>query len=315
MVGFCGLDILIFVNINSYLMRNRKKIITAFIFFCSLLVLIRCNTKSQTYNGARIENEYKFVLPDTLADSVWKYLCFNYSSGNLFLKKTSLDFYTVFSEESFTDTYYDNDDLALLKNENGIRYRVRQVLSDTSNRKNNRELMQIKISSIGNNNLERAEYKYPIVHYEKNKEEYDSHPFLGLIKRSNRNEIKHKLKEFGIDALTLKPFIEVIQNRKRICINKGSSTVFGISLDSTSGKCNNRQAGFTELEVEINEIEYTKADSLTRKQMEIIIAEIKKDILKSFSSIKQDQTPKYNMAYNKLKAKYSDFDLFFSKSK
>ena len=52
-----------------------------------------------------------------------------------------------------------------------------------------------------------------------------------------------------------------------------------------------------ELELELNEINYTLGDSTIRAKMEAINEAIKGDLLANFPSIKQDQTPKYNKGF------------------
>ena len=50
--------------------------------------------------------------------------------------------------------------------------------------------------------------------------------------------------------------------------------------------------------MELNEIGYTEADAEGRKFMERMNNEMKRDLLAAFPRIVQDQTPKYNKAFN-----------------
>ena len=104
---------------------------------------------SGDYDVLRIENEYKLTVPNELSDSVWKYLTSRYDNTNLYLKSIDSSFSCKTSEDLFIDQYFDDPAHQLWKNQNGIRYRTRFVLSDSTDRKNGKELVQIKINNIG----------------------------------------------------------------------------------------------------------------------------------------------------------------------
>jgi hypothetical protein len=290
----------------------KKAILLLFnIFFIVYAKLYAQSEFDDDYNSARIENEYKYAVPIEIYDSVWSYMRDNYGSEKLFLRKTDTSFVSSVSDEAFIDQYFDNKAFQLLIAQNGIRYRTRKVLSDSANRKNNRELMQIKINGIDSNALNRAEYKYPIKHYSASDKGYESSPFLNLIKRSYREAIIKTLDQLKIDANTLKPFIVVDQNRKRVYIYKGSMAFSTITLDSVTATQNKHKVNFVEIEMEINEIAYTRANDPERKEMEKLNKTILEDLIAKFPQIKQDQMPKYNKAYNRLKVINQDFDQDF----
>jgi hypothetical protein len=179
-----------------------------------------------------------------------------------------------------------------------VRHRSRVVLTDSESRKNGRELMQIKINHIDGNALNRGEYKYPVKHYKPggNEEEYDNHAFLGLVKRKHRVRIIDRLKDNGIDALKLEPSILITQLRKRVYVFRDTSAFATLTLDIDSAFYLGDEAQFTEMEMELNEIAYTMADSTERQRMEAINDLLRKDLLTHFPAIHQDQTPKYNKA-------------------
>lgn len=284
----------------------------SFLFSCSNPVddSIKNQDHNQSFGpNTRIETEYKLSTPDSLIDQVYKYLNETYAEKNIFLNNIDTACNAVFSDEKFSDIYFDNYQFQLVKNENGIRYRIRKVLSDPLNRKNNRELIQVKISGTSKNDLTREEYKYHVEHSENETE--NNYSILGLVEVHKRVEVSEKLKKIGVQIASLHPFIKIGQERKRICFNKDGITVFGISLDHVTAQYKKHTTHFTEIEIEVNEIAYTNADSLYRTEMERTIEKIKKDILVHFETIKQDQTPKYNKGYNKLKQEYPNFDTEF----
>jgi hypothetical protein len=289
----------------------KKTMLIFKIFFIAYTRLCAQAEFDDNYNSARIENEYKYSVPIEIYDSVWSYMRDNYGNEKLFLRKMDSTFVSSISDEAFIDQYYDNETFQLLRSQNGIRHRTRRVLSDSDNKKNNRELMQIKVNGIDSNMLNRAEYKYPIKHYSFSDKGYESSPFLNLIKRNYREEIVKKLSQLKIDAQTLKPFIVVDQKRKRVYIFKGSSAFSTITLDSVTAIQNKDKINFIEIEMELNEIVYTKANDLGRREMEKLNKRILEDLITRFPQIKQDQTPKYNKAYNRLKDLNQNFDKDF----
>lgn len=251
---------------------------------------------AEGFNVLRLENEIKLSVPGELRDSVWDYLNGRYLSENLYLRSIDSSFNCETAIDVFVDQYFDNKKFQLLASQNGIRHRTRSVLTDSESRKDGRELMQFKISDSGYDELTRGEYKYEIRHYENWDEVMDAHPFLGLVKRSQRNDIISRLKEFSIQAENLLPTIKIEQERKRIYVFKGITPYATLTLDNTTAAYGEQTAKFTELELELNEIGYTESDSLSRKEMEEINEIIKSDVLTRFPSITQDQTPKYNKA-------------------
>jgi CYTH domain len=250
------------------------------------------------YDALRIENEIKLVVPREIQDEVWTYLQKRYTPPSAFLAGIDSSLHAVFALDRFTDQYYDNADFQLVEMASGVRHRTRQVLTDAASRKNGRELMQIKINNIDQNDLNRGEYKYPVKHYKPGGKvvEYDEHPMLGLVKRKNRAGIIEKLKENGIDALSLEPTILITQYRKRLYVYKDTSAFATITLDIDTANYLGDQALFTELEMELNEIAYTNGDTARRAKMEAINALFQEDLLQQFPAIHQDQTPKYSKA-------------------
>jgi hypothetical protein len=268
--------------------------------FSATIVFSQNEFSPGDHNILRIENEIKLAVPDKLSSQLWDYLQTKYNNENLFLKKTDNAFNTKTASDVFIDQYYDNDDFQLLKFQNGVRHRKRIVLTDSLSSKNNKELMQIKINNISENDLSRGEYKYPIKHYKNAKDTYDTHPFLGIVKRKKRRLLVERIKQYNINAYELHPTIRVEQNRNRIYIFKDTLAFATITLDEVTSAYQDKSCKFTELELELNEILYTNSNGEERKKMELLNEEIKQDILTQFPDIVQDQTPKYNKSAIKM---------------
>lgn len=252
------------------------------------------------FDAMRIENEIKLAVPNEIVDSVWKYLTTRYDNNNLFLKEFDPGFSTKAAEDFFIDQYYDNEEMELLKRQFGVRHRSRYVLTDSTDRKNGRQLLQVKINDIGDNELNRAEYKYPIKYYGTPSTPIEGHPLFRKIHQDHRAALAARLKEYGINALSLFPTIKIEQLRRRVYISLNSAPFATMTLDGVTASFAGKSAHYTELELELNEINYTLGDSTTRAKMEAINESIKGDLLATFPSIKQDQTPKYNKGFEAL---------------
>jgi hypothetical protein len=278
-------------------MKLQTLLTGAALFFIAPLFGQSSEFDAGDFNVMRIENEIKLSVPNEIADSVWQYLLARYDNETGFLKEIDDKFSTKVAEDLFIDQYYDNKEMELLDRQYGVRHRSRYVLTNTNDRKHGRQLIQIKINDIGGSELNRAEYKYEVKYYGKPDIALDIHPFFNKIIREQRGPIAERLAEYGVDAYSLFPTIRLEQLRKRVYVSYGGVSFATMTLDHVTANFAGKQEYFVELELELNEIGYTLGDSTQRAKMEAINEQIKGDILATFSSIEQDQTPKYNKAF------------------
>ena len=275
-------------------------LITSFLLICGIVTSFGQSAEFSTATGFdvfRIENEIKLSIPDEVADDVWKYLNTRYNNDDLYLRKYDPTFATKVAIDSFIDQYYDNKEMQVLQAQHGIRHRSRYVLTDSSDRKHGRQLMQFKVNAIDGNELNRGEYKYEIKYSGKPNQPLDIHPFFNNIRQDLRQPITERLAEHGIDAFSLFPTIRIDQIRKRVYISLRGDAFATMTLDFVTANFGGKATKYVELELELNEINYTLGDSTTRATMEAINEDIKGDLLKTFPSIVQDQTPKYNKGF------------------
>ena len=281
-------------------MKQRLLTLGALLFFCLSIFGQSSEFDAGGYDAMRIENEIKLTVPNEIVDSVWQYLQDRYNNDNLFLRKFDDGFSTKMAEDFFIDQYYDNEEMQLLKRQFGVRHRTRYVLTDSTDRKNGRQLLQVKVNDIDDNQLNRAEYKYPIKYYGTPNTPIDGHPLFRKIQRDQRKPLAGRLNELGIDGFSLFPTILIEQLRQRVYVSLNGGSFATFTLDGVTASFGGQSTHFTELELELNEINYTLGDSTTRAKMEAINEEIKGDLLATFPSIKQDQTPKYNKGFTAL---------------
>jgi len=254
------------------------------------------------YNKLRIEQEDKLLVPLDKAEEVWEFLHERYVVDRESLKKLDSLFTSYFNEEKFTDTYFDTPDLKLLSMESGVRHRLRVNLTNPDDRKSGRELMQIKLNDLSQNVLERGEIKFDIKRPATKDSPEDNHPMLGIVKSSQREDFKQRLKERGLEPLAMKPILTVHDLRKRIYITRDRKPFLSISLDNASAQIWWAKTKFVEIEPELNEIVFTEADQETKKYMEVILHKISAEIKQQFPYIETNLTPKYNNSFYDLEA-------------
>ena len=258
------------------------------------------DSSAHGYDLMRVENEYKLNVPVGVAGDLWIFLQGAFGNDRLFLKKEDSTFRSTTATDHFTDQYFDNKRKQLLDAGNGIRYRSRLVLSDSTDRKNGRRLVQVKINHVNNKMLDRAEFKYRVDTARTDpasKDPLDLHPFLGLVAPEHRQPLILRLKEYGIAADSLFPTILIEQLRKRVYVFRGEQPFATLTIDSVTAKYQGEQRSFIELELELNEMNYTRSDSSGRADMERLNAMVKDTVMKAFPMLRQDQTPKYRKAY------------------
>jgi len=254
---------------------------------------------AEGYNTIRIENEFKLFVPLDKIDEIWTYLTMRYLNlEQFFLKQYDVNFRTEFSTEYFTDTYYDNSTRDMLKNENGLRRRLRIMPESPEHKKNGRILIQLKLKRNKDLVTNRSEIKFPVdKKYRGNVSKNIS--LWTLIKSDKyRKEFVERLKDLKIDYRTVRPMFDLHQERKRIYVYLGDDPFATITLDTITVQKWWKTVRFSEIEMELNEIKYSNADIVKRSNMQKVNNIIKNDLTDKFPYIKQDQLPKYNKAYN-----------------
>jgi hypothetical protein len=174
-------------------------------------------------------------------------------------------------------------------------------LTNGADRKNGRELMQLKLNHVSEKNpLMRGELKYEIRYPTRIEEPEDAHPMLGIVKPSQREALKHRLAAIGVDALSLRPVVTVDDTRRRIYFDKHGVTTLSITLDHVTSRVWWAKTKFCEIEPELNEIVFTEADAEKRARMEAMLTKIVGDICTQFPSIARNLTPKYNKTFDRI---------------
>lgn len=259
------------------------------------------------FDKVRIEQEDKLLVPLELREEVWSYLLQRLVEDTEFVRGLDPAFTASWSEELFHDTYYDTPSMQLYAMQSGVRHRTRENLSNPEDEKSGRELMQIKLNDISDNELERAEIKYDIEYPREKSSADDAHPLLGIVKPSHRGPFEKRLSDLGLAARSMRPVLTVRDLRRRVYLKKDGNPFMSISFDQAGARVWWSSAEFCEIEPELNEIGFTEADEETRAYMETVLARVVGDIRARFPAITRDLTPKYNKAFDRIERRLPFF--------
>lgn len=239
----------------------------------------------------RVEWEDKLLVPLEQADEVWRFLHDWLVENPAGLASLDPTLASKFSEELFTDTYFDTPDLRLLADEHGLRFRHRVNRTDPSDPKSGRSLVQLKLSGISDDALERGEFKFDVA------DAIDLElPILQILRRSERSGLQARLSELGVDARTVRPILTITDLRRRIYLDRHSTPILSVSHDHVTVRKLWASVEFVEIEPELNEVIYTAADSATRQEMAAIGERISSAIMERFPDVRRDLMPKYGKA-------------------
>ena len=269
------------------------------LFFASILLL---SLSVCTAAESRLESEFKLAVPSGQREAVWAYLNEAYGEGGAMRTLLGPEYTVSFATDEFVDRYFDTPDLKLLELHSGLRHRSRYIIEGKDRRKDGRQLVQLKLSTPDDSGVIREEVKFKVRdNPAKVRDPDDSLACVGLVKRSERADLLYRLDEVPVDHQQLREVLVLLQNRRRCYISRLGEPFATITLDNVVGRSGFIYiVEFDEMELELNEIAYTDGDQDTRAQMTAINAKMKDDLFTRFPDLKQDQTPKYNKAFNKL---------------
>ncbi len=253
---------------------------------------------SSNFSDLRIENEAKLVVPADQLEQVWAYLLKRLVTDKTYIHSLDPAFDSYWYDELFTDVYFDTPDLVMLDHRSSIRHRSRVNLTDPEQEKSGRELVQIKLNDINQNDQSRGELKFDVSLDLKPNEADDLHPVLGLLKKADRPEFKDVMAKLKVDPYQLRKILILKQRRRSIYITRNGEAFMSIRLDEVTSSMLWANYINYEIEPELNEIPYTAANEKERAYMEGVKVQIMKDIERQFPDIQLNLTPKYNKAFN-----------------
>ena len=255
-------------------------------------------------NGVRKENDDVMTFPTEKANEVYAYLKEKYYSHNDFLKEQfpDLNLTTQIEEDIFTDDYFDTPNLDLLNKENLIRHRSRNNLTNIEDRKNGRELVQMKLSHDVNNAEVRDELKWHVAStYKKGQNSLEEiSPLIRIIQTKERADFERATEQLDISPYSLKKILTLFQHRKRLYVNWDGLGIITFSVDDAIVRRLWARVEFVDMEQQLSEIAYTQADEATRIKEVAIRQTIIKDLKDHFPFIQVSKSPKYNTVFELL---------------
>src|SRR5688572_17455072 len=187
------------------------------------------------FGATRFENEYKLTVPQDKVGALVAYVQKRYGRPVMLPAENGVMLTGKFADEYFTDVYFDTPGQQLLRTESAVRHRSRSIPGQPQNRKDGRQLMQIKLNLEGEE-LTRSEVKFPIKHYPVVKTEEDKHPVLGIIDRDFRPEFTEHLRTVGVDPWSLRHSLTLEQRRRRMYLSDDVGAFATMTIDETSSK-------------------------------------------------------------------------------
>lgn len=263
------------------------------------------NSTTGNKGTARIEDDFNLAYPLGKSDELVAYLQKKYLDDSSFARSLGTNFSSSYSDEDFTDTYFDTARLDLYERQAGLRYRLRVNRQDPEDQKSGRELVQLKLSGADKfadtGNLgSRNEIKFEVDRTATGRSADDNHPLLKFLAAAQREELKARLLELQVEVYDLRPILTITQHRRRVYLDRDGETFISFSMDDASARAWWAKEEFSQMEVELNELVYTAADPFLQKRMQEIREVMIEDLRAQFDYLQDDQTIKYTKMFNAL---------------
>ena len=245
------------------------------------------------FDALRLENDTTLDVPLEQGETLWEWLKVNFKEG---WRSERTTLHTRSDVEQFGDTYFDVPERALIKQFAGLRHRRRFYPNGEV-----KELIQLKSFNGAASGLIdevkqlRGEVKFELKDstvFPGEEGDYDAERLLSLLKKSHIPLLAARLSDLGVNINRVVPLITLKQERRRIYFKEGDRDAFTVTLDIASSKKLWLKARFIQLDIEINEISFTKADIIERQRMLDIQQELLDKIQGAFPDVVRNQTPK-----------------------
>jgi hypothetical protein len=255
-------------------------------------------------DSARIDSQITLKIPGGQADAVYQYLKNKYVAQEITIgdRFPGVRLYgqTMSDVSVFTDEYFDTPQLDLYRGNNSARHRSRVNTTHPNDRKNGRELVQIKVTPPGRFDL-RNELKYEVKRsYGQKQDRDDQHQLIGLIKPGERDDFKDVFGKANIDPHSLRHVFTITQTRSRVYINWEEKNILSFSVDQGSARMLWGEGKFASVDVGLVENTYTEADEGKRKIMWEIREAMIKDLVEHFPALTVNSESKYSIVLGQL---------------
>ncbi|MSR37841.1 MAG: hypothetical protein EXS02_03235 [Planctomycetes bacterium] len=252
---------------------------------------------------ARVDSQITLMIPNGQAAEVYRYLKARYVAQNGLLQDQfpgmKLSGKQMSDVSVFTDLYFDTPALDLYRQSNSCRQRKRLNTTHPDDRKNGRELVQMKVTPKDNFTL-RNELKYEVKPSTRRRTNDDVHPLLRQIDHNQRADFKQVYANAGVDAYALRLVLTIQQTRSRGYLDLDGKNILSFSVDEGGANLLWAKGGFASVDLGLVEVAYTEADEAMRKTMWAIRTAIIDDLRRQFPDLQQNTESKYSIVLAQL---------------
>lgn len=257
-------------------------------------------TVSDNAGGVRMEPAGKFVVPENRTEEVWKFLCSYFGDNSEVLKSLGPGFTCHFSEQLFTDTYFDTPSLQIAAKKSGVRHRRCVDITKSNDVQIGRELMQVNATDLSYSELERSDAVFDIEYLTSIESPDDTHPMLGIIHRAQRTGFQDRLRSVGIDPGSMRPVFSISNLRRQVTIKRNDQPVLFIALDDSSTSALWARCHFYEIQTGIHHALLHQSEEPSLGYLQQVHAETLVALSTRFPSLQRDLEPKYCKALTAL---------------
>ena len=252
-----------------------------------LLILLAsfCVSTVLVAQEGRLESEYKLDVPKDKVTPLWNFLNDNFGQETFELAGLSLSGQP--STEVFIDKYFDMPDGRFAAGEISLRHRKRfkdRVLL--------KQLVQLK-TPYSEDKVIRNEINFEVDKAKSLQDPTRRHDLLQHIKSSDLERLSYHLAPLKLRPEALELSLKLMQTRNRIYISDSNGeSIATITLDEVT-LSRFPFTAYAEMELELNEVRYTQADTQEREKMTALNEILKSKLIDNFPNLKVDQRSKY----------------------
>jgi hypothetical protein len=243
------------------------------------------NTRSSRKKDARKAEifphyQYRFAVPETQADTLWKYLQQNFAP----LKDPQNPKNTGIEEEQLTDLYFDTPDKKLLNRNLALRQRL--FISAEGRKQHLQLLIPARPGAV-------LEYQAIFKHNKRpdKGKAFTSHPLLKLLRKKDRPLLDSLLRLHQIEVNSLQTALEISQDRRRFPVMKNRNAWLIITLTHLEVQAPEQQ--HIQLQIEADPEALKHADPAVLQQLMKATDALAKQFTDRFPALKQERKQEY----------------------
>ncbi|MGV3641054.1 MAG: hypothetical protein ACO1NZ_11080 [Adhaeribacter sp.] len=237
------------------------------------------------YNRPLQTYQQKYLVPEHLADSLWRYLLRTYHTRAL--QKVDPRFTVQPLQETYVDEYFDDARQTLQRHQHSLR--LRRIFAG---KHVDRSWIQLKTSPRPRLRPGRQLIYFNLNDRPDKHAQNPGHPFLRLVRQADRRQLDSLLAALNVHPPDLRPVLSLYQQRRQLYLRHNGNDLALLSLDGVSSE--DGQARFYELELTVEESRFARPDVRQRQRLSQVLEMVQLDLSRYFPALRQDPRPKYN---------------------